>query len=70
MVTNQTSVARAVGPGVTMLSTDFSFQNLVFWNLFWIFSNKNHLKIHRKLQPENCSAFPEVHESSGPHYCD
>jgi hypothetical protein len=23
-----------------------------------------------KLQPENCSAFPEVHESSGPHYCD
>jgi hypothetical protein len=29
-----TSVACAVGPSVTMSSTDFSFQNLVFWNLF------------------------------------
>ncbi len=28
------SVAYAVGPSVTMSSTDFSFQNLVFWNLF------------------------------------
>jgi hypothetical protein len=27
-------VAFAVGPSVTMSSTDFSFQNLVFWNLF------------------------------------
>ncbi len=27
-----------------MLSTDFSFRNLVFWNLFGIFSNRNHLK--------------------------
>jgi hypothetical protein len=26
-----TSVACAVGPSVTMSSTDFSFQNLVFW---------------------------------------
>ncbi len=31
---NITSVACAVGPSVTMSSTDFSFQNLVFWNLF------------------------------------
>ncbi len=30
----ETSVAGAVGPSVTMTSTDFSFQNLVFWNLF------------------------------------
>jgi len=29
-----TSVACAVGPSVTISSTDFSFQNLVFWNLF------------------------------------
>jgi hypothetical protein len=29
-----TSVACAVGPSVTNFSTDFSFQNLVFWNLF------------------------------------
>ncbi len=29
-----TSVYCAVGPSVTMSSTDFSFQNLVFWNLF------------------------------------
>ncbi len=29
-----TSVACAVGPSVTTSSTDFSFQNLVFWNLF------------------------------------
>ncbi len=29
-----TSVASAVGPSVTTSSTDFSFQNLVFGNLF------------------------------------
>ncbi len=29
-----TSVASAIGPSVTMSSTDFSSQNLVFWNLF------------------------------------
>ncbi len=29
-----TSVTCAVGPSVTMSSTDFSLQNLVFWNLF------------------------------------
>jgi hypothetical protein len=29
-----TSVACAVGPSVTMSSNDFSFWNLVFWNLF------------------------------------
>jgi hypothetical protein len=29
-----TSLACAVGPSVTTSSTDFSFQNLVFWNLF------------------------------------
>jgi hypothetical protein len=29
----KTSVACAVGPSVTMTSTDFSFQNLVFWNI-------------------------------------
>jgi hypothetical protein len=29
-----TLVACAVGPSVTTSSTDFSFQNLVFWNLF------------------------------------
>ncbi len=29
-----TSVACAVGPIVITFSTDFSFQNLVFWNLF------------------------------------
>jgi len=28
------SVACVVGPSVTTFSTDFSFQNLVFWNLF------------------------------------
>ncbi len=39
-----TSVACAFGTSVTMSSTDFSFQNLVFKNLFGIFSGKNHLK--------------------------
>jgi hypothetical protein len=29
-----TSVSHAIGPTVTTSSTDFSFQNLVFWNLF------------------------------------
>jgi hypothetical protein len=33
-----TSMACAVGPSVTASSTDFSFQNLVFW----IFSSRNH----------------------------
>jgi hypothetical protein len=33
-------VACAIGPIVTTSSTDFSFQNLVFWNLFE-FSAKN-----------------------------
>jgi hypothetical protein len=28
------SVACAIGPSVSMSSTDFSFQNLAFWNLF------------------------------------
>ncbi len=32
--TIQTSVACALGPSVTTSSTEFSFQNLVFWNLF------------------------------------
>jgi hypothetical protein len=38
------SVACAVAPSVTTFSTDFSFQNLVFWNLFEFFSGRNHLK--------------------------
>jgi hypothetical protein len=29
-----TRVACAVGPSVTTSLTDFSFRNLVFWNLF------------------------------------
>jgi hypothetical protein len=29
-----TSVVFVIGPNVTMSTTDFSFQNLVFWNLF------------------------------------
>jgi hypothetical protein len=29
-----TIVACAIGPSVTTSSTDFSFRNLVFWNLF------------------------------------
>jgi hypothetical protein len=33
-VLETTSVACAVGPSVTTSSTDFSFQNLVFGNLF------------------------------------
>ncbi len=28
------SVAYTIGPSVTTSSTDFSFQNLVFWDLF------------------------------------
>jgi hypothetical protein len=39
-----TCVARTVGPSVTVSSTDFSFQNLIFWNLFGIFSARNHFK--------------------------
>ncbi len=38
----------------TTFPTDFSFQNLVFWNLFEFFSNRNHLKINisRILNPK------------------
>ncbi len=42
----ETNVACALGQSVTTSSTDFSFQNLVFWNLLWIFSCRNHLKIN------------------------
>ncbi len=33
-----TSVAYAIGPNGTMSLTDFSFENLAFWNLFefWV----------------------------------
>jgi hypothetical protein len=42
-----TSLACVLGPSVTMSSTDFSFQNLVFWNLFEFSMTKNyHLKIN------------------------
>ncbi len=43
-----TSTACAVGPSVTTSSTDFSFQNLIFWEFIWIFSSssRNHLKIN------------------------
>ncbi len=60
-----TSVACAVGPSVTTSSTDFSFQNLGFWNLF---SSRNHLKfnISHHLNPKSyqinsiksCSSIP------------
>jgi hypothetical protein len=40
------SVACAIGPSFTTSSTDFSFQNLIFLNFFWIFSGRNHLKIN------------------------
>jgi hypothetical protein len=38
------SGACAVGPSVTTSSTDFSFQNLVFWNLFEFLAAKITLK--------------------------
>ncbi len=38
-------VACAVGPIVTMSSTDSSFQNLVFWSLFEFSVVESHLKI-------------------------
>jgi hypothetical protein len=41
-----TCVACAVDPSVTMSSTDFTFQNLVFWELIWIFSGRNHFQIN------------------------
>ncbi len=41
-----TSVACAVGPSVTMSSTDFSFQNLVFGNLFEFSAAEITLKFH------------------------
>jgi hypothetical protein len=41
-----TGVACAVGPSITTSSTDFSFQNLVFKNLFEFLAAKNHLKIN------------------------
>jgi hypothetical protein len=31
---NEHIIYTSVGPSVTMSSTDFSYQNLVFWNLF------------------------------------
>jgi hypothetical protein len=42
-----TSLACVVGPSVTMSLIDFSFQNLVFWNLFEFSMIENyHLKIN------------------------
>jgi hypothetical protein len=41
-----TSVVCAVGPNVTMSSTEFSFQNLVFLEFIWIFSSRNHFRIN------------------------
>jgi hypothetical protein len=34
LISIHTSAACAIGPSLTTFSTDFSFQNLVFWNLF------------------------------------
>jgi hypothetical protein len=45
-ISKGTSVACAVGPSVITASTDFSFQNLVFWEFIWISSGRNHLKIN------------------------
>jgi hypothetical protein len=42
----QTSADCDVGPSITTSSTDFSFQNLVFWGFTLIFSDRNHLKIN------------------------
>ncbi len=39
-----TSVAYAIGPSVTMSSTDFSKHG--FLEFIWIFSGRNHLKIN------------------------
>jgi hypothetical protein len=36
-----TSVACAIGPSVTTSSTEISFQNLVFWNLFEFSATKS-----------------------------
>ncbi len=36
----------AVGPSVNLSSTDFSFQNLVFWNWFEFLADINHLKFN------------------------
>ncbi len=41
-----TGAACAVDTSVTTSSTDFSFQNLVFWNLFKFSAAENHLKIN------------------------
>ncbi len=54
-----TSVACAVDPSVTTFSTDFSFQNLVFWNLFEflateITSNSISLTFWIQILPNKC----------------
>jgi hypothetical protein len=41
-----TSVACAIGPIVSTSSTDFSFQNLIFWNLFEFSALKNQYLPH------------------------
>jgi hypothetical protein len=66
-----TSLASAIGPSVTKSSSDFSFQNLVFWNLFefsvaevsisitfWIqiLPNKFHKKFLIKIFPTTLKA--------------
>jgi hypothetical protein len=37
-----TSVAYAIGPSVTMSSTDFSLQKPSFLEIIWIFSSRIH----------------------------
>jgi hypothetical protein len=39
-------VACAIGPSVTTSPTNFSFQNLIFWNFFEFSAEKNHLKLN------------------------
>jgi hypothetical protein len=52
-----TSVASGIGPNITTFSTDFfSFQNLIFWNLFEFSRVENHFKINIShiLNPKSC----------------
>jgi hypothetical protein len=54
-------VASVVGPSVTSSSTDFSFQNLVFfWNLFEFFSEEI-IQYSRTFAPQVQTSWNQAH---------
>jgi hypothetical protein len=59
-------VAYAIGPSDTMFSTDFSFQNLIFWNLFEFSAQIKHHET-KPMHPSLSRAFQSDQECNLKH---